>query len=516
MSRAKLRVLVLLLASAGLLVLANGWSGWTPVQAQGPVKITIATSAEPNTGDFHQAVGTISRQLAANIGDALVMLDENLKVQPGLAQSWSQESPTAWVFHLRRGVKFQDGTPFNAAAVKFNLERLLDPATKSRDANLLASLDRVEVIDDATVRLRLKRPFAPLVRTLAYILGYMASPTAVKAASLQDYGRAPIATGPYKLTQWVAADHITLTANKDYWRGAPKIDEITWKFVPQSSSRSALLRAGDVDFVESLDGPDLLSVQNDANLVVARIPLLSWNFVGVNTRTKPFDSVKVRQAVSHAIDSNALVRKVLLGAGLPQNQLVPKGMLGYRDDYKGYAYDPAAAKRLLAEAGYASGVDTELWYATGYTSSVKELSEAVQGYLSAVGIRAKIVVNDLAAWAAARREGRIPMIVMNWGSGTGDSDTSLYSPFHSTEQAPKGVNYTFYANPKVDELLTRAREADDAQRDALYREAEGLIMDDAPWTMLNQLVNLEVRNKRIENVGHQAGFLMYFGSAIKK
>jgi len=274
--------------------------------------------------------------------------------------------------------------------------------------------------------------------------------------------------------------------------------------------------AGDEHRLRPIHGPDLLSVQNDANLVVARIPLLSWNFVGVNTRTKPFDSVKVRQAVSHAIDSNALVRKVLLGAGLPQNQLVPKGMLGYRDDYKGYAYDPAAAKRLLAEAGYASGVDTELWYATGYTSSVKELSEAVQGYLSAVGIRAKIVVNDLAAWAAARREGRIPMIVMNWGSGTGDSDTSLYSPFHSTEQAPKGVNYTFYANPKVDELLTRAREADDAQRDALYREAEGLIMDDAPWTMLNQLVNLEVRNKRIENVGHQAGFLMYFGSAIKK
>src|SRR6185436_16990984 len=116
MSRAKLRVLVLLLASAGLLVLANGWSGWTPVQAQGPVKITIATSAEPITGDFHQAVGTISRQLAVNIGDALVVLDVNLKVQPGLAQSWNQESPTSWVFHLRRGVKFQDGTPFNAAA----------------------------------------------------------------------------------------------------------------------------------------------------------------------------------------------------------------------------------------------------------------------------------------------------------------------------------------------------------------------------------------------------------------
>jgi peptide/nickel transport system substrate-binding protein len=479
-------------------------------------RITIATSAEPNSADFHQAVGTIGRQLAANIGDALVALDENLHVRPALAESWKQESPTSWVFRLRRGVKFHDGTPFNADAVKFNFERLLDPATKSRDANMLAALETVEVVDNSTVRLRLKRPFAPLVRTLAYILGYMVSPTAARAASLQDFGRAPVATGPFKLARWVAGDHITLVANKDYWRGAPKIDEITWKFVPQSATRSALLRSGDVDFVESLDGPDLASVQGDSNLVVTRIPLLSWNFVGVNNRTKPFDNVMVRRAISHAIDANILVRKVLLGAGMPQDQLVPKGMLGHRDDYKGYAYDPARARRLLAEAGYPNGFDTELWYATGYTSSVKELSEAIQGYLGAVGIRTKIVVNDLAAWAAARRDGRIPMIFMNWGSGTGDSDTSLYSPFHSKEHPPKGVNYTFYANTKVDDLVTRAREAEDAQRDGLYREAVAAIMDDAPWTMLNQLVHLEVRHKTLENVGHHAGFLMYFGAATKK
>lgn len=484
--------------------------------AIGPAKITIATSAEPNSADFHQSVGTIGRQLAANIGDALVALDENLQVRPALAESWKQESPTSWIFKLRKGVKFHDGTPFNAAAVKFNFERLLDPATKARDANMVSSLETVEVIDDHTVRLKLKRPFAPLIRTLAYIVGYMVSPTAARAASLQDFGRAPAATGPFRLTQWVSGDHITLVANKDYWRGAPKIDEITWKFVPQSSSRSALLRAGDVEFVESLDGPDLASVQNDPNLVVNRIPLLSWNFIGVNNRSKPFDNVKVRQAISSAIDANALTKNVLLGAGLSQNQLVPKGMLGYRDAYKGYAFNPAKAKQLLAEAGYPTGFETELWYATGYTSSVKELSEAIQGYLQAVGIRARIVVNDLAAWAAARREGKVPMIFMNWGSGTGDSDTSLYAPFHSKEHAPKGVNYTFYANPKVDDLLTRAREGDDAQRDALYGEAQALIMDDAPWTVINQLVHLEVRNKKLENVAHHAGFLMYFGSATKR
>ena len=108
------------------------------------------------------------------------------------------------------------------------------------------------------------------------------------------------------------------------------------------------------------------------------------------------------------------------------------------------------------------------------------------------------------------------MIFMNWGSGTGDSDTSLYSPFHSKEHPPKGVNYTFYTNTKVDDLVTRAREVDDAQRDALYREAVGMIMDDAPWTMLNQLVHLEARSKSVENVGHHAGFLMYFGAATKK
>src|SRR5262245_33507877 len=245
-----------------------------PTSAAG--KITIATSAEPNSADFHQSVGTIGRQLAVNLGDALVALDENLQVQPALAESWKQESATSWVFVLRKGVKFHDGTPFNAAAVKFNFERLLDPATKARDANMLAALDTVEVIDDTTVRLKLKRPFAPLVRTLAYILGYMVSPTAAKAVSLQDFGRAPVATGPFKLARWVSGDHIMLVANKDYWRGTPKIDEITWKFVPQSATRAALLRSGDVDFVETIDGPDLASVEGDGKLVVTRIPLLSW------------------------------------------------------------------------------------------------------------------------------------------------------------------------------------------------------------------------------------------------
>ena len=305
-----------------LAALLAGLCALLPQPAPAAGKLTIATSAEPNSADFHQSVGTIGRQLAANIGDALVALDENLNVRPALAESWKQESATSWVFHLRRGVKFHDGTPFNAAAVKFNLERLVDPATKSRDANMLAALDTVEVVDDATVRLKLKRPFAPLVRTLAYILGYMVSPTAARATGLQDFGRAPVATGPFKLTRWVAGDHILLTANRDYWRGAPKVDEIVWKFVPQSATRSALLRSGDVDFVESLDGPDLASVQGDANLVVTRIPLLSWNFVGVNNRTKPFDNPKVRQAISHAIDAGALVRRVLLGAGIASTIVV--------------------------------------------------------------------------------------------------------------------------------------------------------------------------------------------------
>lgn len=520
--RSSVRILLALLVISGLVSLACQPA--TPAQTAvasvapqpaGPVKITIATSAEPPTADFHQASLPITHPLAANIADGLVQLDEKYQIQPALAVSWRVENPKSWVFDLRKGVKFHDGTPFNAAAVKYNFERLFDPATQSRDAVQYGPIARVVEVDEYTIRFELKEAFAPLLRLLAYIAGKMASPTAAKAAGVKDFGRRPVYTGAYQLTEWVTGDHLTLKANKDYWGGAPKIDEIVWKFVPESSSRTALIRAGDIDFIEAIDPSDLASVRNDANLVVNRVLPFSWNFVGMNLKIKPFDDVRVRRAVNYAIDRDALIKSVLLGGGESLNQPVSPGVQGYAVSFQGYTYDPPKAKQLLAEAGFPNGFDTELWYATGYTTGVKPLSEAIQGQLAAVGIRAKIVVNDITAWSVARREGKIPLIFMNWGTSNADTHTALFLAFHTTQQAPVGANYSLYSNSRVDEILKKGVEVAESERDGVYRQAVPLIMDDAPWAMVNQLVLLEVRKKGLENVGHRAWFF-YLGSATVK
>ena len=475
------------------------------------VKITVVTASEPTTGDFHREVGGgPTLQFAENISEGLVRFDDKYQLQPALAESWTEESPTSWVFHLRKGVKFTDGTPFNADAVKYSFDRTNDPATQSRNVAQISAVSDVKVVDDSTVRLELKQPFAPLLHALAYALRIV-SPTAAKAAGVADFGRKPVYTGPFSVSEWVSGDHITLKANKDYWGGAPKIDEITWRFAAESSARLALLRSGGADFLDGIDGTDLAAASSDPSITVNRVLPLSWNFVAMNEKTKPFDDVRVRQAVSYAINGPDLIKTILFGAGEPMTEVVANGVQGFNSSAMTYAYDPAKAKQLLADAGYANGFDTEFGYATGYTAGVKPLTEAIQGQLAAVGIRAKLVVSDNTAWTAARRDGQMPMFFMNWGSPNNDDHTALYQAFHSSQITPTGPNYVFYSDPKVDELLQQASVVEESQRDALYQQAVAQIMAGAPWAMVNQLVTLETYKKNLTNVQHR-GWYFYLGN----
>jgi peptide/nickel transport system substrate-binding protein len=479
-------------------------------------KIVLAVKERPTTLDVHKHVLTVDRVIAPLLSDAMTFLDENLEVQPGLAESWEQQDDRTWLFRLRKGVTFHDGTPFNAQAVKFNFDRVAAPETKAPQAGILEAISSTEVVDDSTVRLRLKSQFAPLLRNVGYAIGYMVSPAAVQKFG-DDYGANPVGTGPFVFKELVPGDHLTLVANKSYWRGAPNIDELEVRFIPDEANRSAQLQAGQVDIVDSIGVSDVRAVEANSSLDLVRVPVASWTFLAMNTQLKPLDDPRVRQAINQAIDVEAIVKNIYQGAAVVQKTAFPQNLYGYSPNVKPYDFNVAGAKALLAEAGLASGFETELWYPIGKYVAVKEVSEAIQGYLRAVGIQAKVVGVDDNALRQANRsagESKVPLGIENWGAAVGDPDRALIPRFHTASIPPRGVNVMRYSNPKVDEFLDKAATVyDPAERLKLYEEAQKLMMADAPVVWINQVVELRAKKKSIQGVRNAADYRILFDKA---
>ncbi|MBI4319409.1 MAG: hypothetical protein HY675_13050 [Chloroflexi bacterium] len=488
----------------------------TPAPKAGQPKqggqMVVATAEEEITLDFHQSNFTIGRVMIMNISDALVFQDDSTELKPGLAESWKQEDPTTWVFQLRKGVKFHDGTPFNAAAVKTNLDRLVNPDTKSPRRNLFDMIKAVEAPDENTVRVRLAYPYQPLLANLAMSNAHMMSPAALEKYG-KDVGRNPVGTGPFVFKDWVSGDRITLEANKDYWRGRPNLDSLVFKFGTDSPTRVNLLKTGQVHIGMQLSSTDAKSVEGDQNLAVVPLAWPSIIGLGKNNQRKPFDDVRVRQAVSHAIDTDAIVKNVMLGAGKPQSTILTPGVFGYNPNLPVYKYDPNRAKQLLTEAGYPNGFDADFYFDSA-VAQYRQIMEAVQGYLSAVGIKVRLEALDSTGLEAKRRSGEFFFIREGWGSITGDADFFLVPKLHTASIPPGGANFSRYSNKEVDALLDAARqEADRAKREKMYQDAEAIVYKDQPWTVLTQTIDVQGRSKRVRDVLFTTGFVLGFHKA---
>jgi peptide/nickel transport system substrate-binding protein len=472
-----------------------------PAVGQTPARggaLRIGWIPDAKTLDPHFSVQFSERYALYLVFNTLVGLDRSFNVVPELARSW-QVAPDGKrvTFQLQRGVKFHDGTDFTADAVKWNVERILDPQTKSpQRSQLEPAVAAVTVVDPHTVAFELKKPFAPLLAALAERPGFIVSPAAVKQAG-PDFGRRPVGTGPFRFVEWVADSHVTLERFADYWdKGKPYLDKVTFRVVPDPTVRLTMVRTGEVDITTDLDAKDVPALQGDANLRVSEMrPAARWTALQWHLDKPPFNSKPLRQAIALGIDRNELREVLLRGFGEPARGPVVPGLWWYDPNGKGFVHDVEGARKKLAEAGYPNGFRHK--FVVENTPQWIRQAELLQGQLQKINVTLEFEpVNSADAYAL------IVQRKTNWThtrwTQRADPHGLLSILFHS-----KGfANSTGYNNPRVDELLDRAATVyEPERRKPLYHEAERLIVDDVPYVFLNYTAEFAVMSRKVQNWG---------------
>ena len=381
--------------------------------------------------DPHTSLAPIERNVYQNLYDKLVDIDANLSIVPMLAASWtvSPDGKTL-TFKLRQGVKFQDGTPFNAAAVKYNVDRMRDPKLPSARRSEIAPIVSVTPLDDTTVRMTLDRPFSPLLYVFTDRAGTMVSPTAAQRTEV-DFALHPVGTGPFSLLENVPHDHITLQRNPDYWeKGVPHVDRIVFRTLPDDNARVAAVQAGDVDIINVVPLPQVPQLAREAAQRGARIKLLEggafgWIAVALNVTKPPFDSKLLRQALAATIDREVMANVLLQGAAYPAYSFFPNGTPGYDAAWRLPPRNLALAKEKLAAAGRPRGFTFTLLNQPGQQRQA--VSQAIQAMAADAGIEVKLEIVDLGTLVESITRLREEAAYIDW-SGRPDPDSDVY-PF---------------------------------------------------------------------------------------
>ncbi|MBE3598808.1 MAG: glutathione ABC transporter substrate-binding protein [Limnochordaceae bacterium] len=480
-SRPKLKGLSFLLAIVATLTVA-GWG------AASPATVTVAVGADAVRLDPPDMTDNPSETVLRHIMDGLVEFDEQLQIRPALAERWEfQNGGKDVVFYLRKGVRFHDGTPFDAAAVKANFDRILAGGLR-RTSLYEPYIQSVEAKDTYTVVFHLKFPFGAFLHHLAHGAGLIQSPSNIRRWG-DKVGQHPVGTGPFKFVEWVPGDHITLEANKQYWKGAPKFDRLVFRVVPEDATRVFQLETGEADVITFLPPSEVPRLRANRDLDIRVADSLRVIYVGFNVLRKPFDDVRVRQAVNYAIDKELIVSQVLGGMASVSDSPMAPGVNGYCKT-GGYPYDPERARQLLKEAGYPQGLEVSLWAPQGRYLKDYETAIAIQAMLQQVGIRVRLQTMEWATYLrnifdVPKEQAQYQMYMLGWAPSTGDADWVM-RPLLSSQSFPPGDNASYYGNPKVDQLIQEGmRTSDPDARARIYCEAQKQVVADAPWAFLH-------------------------------
>ena len=464
------RAMSLVLAAAMALSLAacggnqenNGSGGGTA----GGYKNTLtwAQGADVTSLDPHQGKETPAVQVNTQIFDTLVTVDpETNEVVPQIAESWEQTDDQTYVFKIREGIKFHDGSDLTAEDVKFSLDRARNSAAVSYIVNFI---EEVTVDDDHTVTVKTTAPYAPTLRNLAIPFAAIV-PKAVVEADENAFIQNPVGSGPYKFVEWNHGDHVTLKAFDDYYAGKPETENLIMKVIPETAQRTIALETGEVDLAYDLAVNDIPKVNSDDKLTVYEIPSLTCWYVSMNMNKKPFDNPKVREAMSMAIDRQTIIDTINAGSGQTADAIIAPAVFGYYSTGV-KEYNPTKAKELLAEAGYPNGFSTTLW--VNDNQSRIEMCQAMQAMLLEVGVQCNLEVLEFGSFISRTTAGDHDLAYFGWTTSSGDADYSYYSLEHSTQQGAAG-NRSFLADPDVDKLIEEARSnTNEEERKELYKE----------------------------------------------
>ncbi|WP_145339178.1 glutathione ABC transporter substrate-binding protein GsiB [Pantoea sp. PSNIH1] len=482
--------------TAGVLSAALTLPAWAAKDA------VIAVSSTFTTLDPYDANDTLSQAVAKSFYQGLFSFDKEMKLVNVLAESsQASDDGLTYTIKLRSGIKFQDGTDFNAEAVKVNLDRASNPDNHLKRYNLFKYIATTEVVDPLTVKITLKQPFSAFINNLAHPAAAMISPTALKKYG-KEIGFHPVGTGPYEFETWNQTDFVKVKKWAGYWKpGYPKLDTITWRPVVDNNTRAAMLQTGEATFAFPVPFEQAKRLESNDKLNVITTPSIMQRYISLNVTQKPFDNPKVREALEYAINREALAKVAFAGYATPATGIVPPS-IDFAQRYPAIKYDPAKARALLKEAGYGNGFETTLWSSHNHSTAQKVL-QFTQQQLAQVGVKVKVTAMDAGQRAAeveskGQKESGVRMFYTGWSASTGEADWALTPLFATTSWPPAIFNTAFYSNPQVDKDLADALKTTDRERKAqLYKDAQDRIWNDHPWIPLVVEQLLSASNKNL-------------------
>ena len=478
-----------------------------------PITLTYAQSVAVT--DLGPAYGAFlgypsGYEVAYALYDRLVTFDSELNLVPQLATDWeTSEDGLTWTFNLRNDVTFHDGTPFNAEAVRFNIERMMDPEINTTNRPLWDPIGGVKVLDEYTVTITTTEPYAMLLNTLAHGSGAVVSPSAVEANGSDSMTTNPVGAGPYRLESFNPGQEVVLTAFDDYWGGRPAVDRLVFRYVPEASTRLSALRAGSVDVVDAIPPQLASTLENDPEITIIAKPGLRPMGFAIMSEHPPLDDVRVRQALNYAVPREAIANGIFRGYAQAADSPLAFNTFGHRS-IGGYEHDPEHARQLLEEAGWTDtdgdGVldkDGEPLQLTMYTPeglfpADVEVAEVTARSLQESGINVEIVKLESGGyWDYLRYPlAEIPWDLAMFGFNPSNADgayhlDSLFTGNPDPNAAPIAWNITRYDNPTVNDLIGRAKTTiDPEQRAELLGQAQEPIWNDAPyiWLQVNEAI----------------------------
>lgn len=475
-----MKKLIILILTLSMILFANISFG----QPKG--ELVVCQGAEVTSLDLSRSYSVMDINYAHQVFDMLYLRDNDGTLRPRLAVSYRMINDLTWEFKLRTGVKFHNGAVMTAKDVKFSLDRFIDPKATPMIAHFFSTFGEVKVVDNFTIQIITKAPDPLVLKRLSHQL-FIFPADLFKEKGAEGFFQHPVGTGPFKFVNWVRNDRMVLEANEDYWDGAPKVKRLIFRPVPETATRLAELQTGNADIVTNIPPFLVPQVKESADATVQSVPSGRVIFLYINCLAEgPLkNNKKIRQALNYAVDRKAIIDNILKGSGVPMAVNLTPYCFGYDPSLKPYPYDPGKAKRLLAEAGYASGLKLVLNTPSGRYLMDKEVAEAIAGMFNAVGIQTDLRVREFGTYVQILREKKLQDTgLIGWTSVFHDAEGTF-----STYFFPEST-FSYYSTPKLVEKIIKARTTlDGKKRLELYKEIQQEILDEAPFVYLYQQID---------------------------